>query len=221
MEAEGTWQVITEQRLALAELLDGLSPGQWELPSLCAGWRIRDVAAHVALAPQAPGMATMITEAIRARGSFDRLNHDLAARHALRPTSDLVAELRHYAGCRRLPAPTNHRNTLVDVLVHGQDVAIPLDIEHPMPLAPAAAAADRVWMMGWPFWSRRRLRNIRLVATDVDWVAGQGAELRGPIAQLLLLMTGRPPGVLPRLSGPGQGAVRRVRAAPHSPSGTS
>ena len=163
----------------------------------------------------------MLAEAIRARGSFDRLDHDLAARHALRPTSDLVAELRHYADSRRLPAPTNHRNTLVDVLVHGQDVAVPLDIDHPMALAPAPTAADRVWRTGWPFWSRRRVRNIRLVATDVDWVAGQGAALRRPITQRLLLMTGRPLGVLARLSCPGLGAVRQVRTAPHSPYGAT
>ena len=68
----------------------------------------------------------MITEAIRARGSFDRLNHDLAVRHAARPTGDLVAELRHFADWRRLPVPTNYRNTLFDVLVHTQDIARPV-----------------------------------------------------------------------------------------------
>ena len=57
MDREQSWQVITEQRLGLARLLEGLSDSEWEQPSLCAGWRVRDVAAHVAMAPQVPGLA--------------------------------------------------------------------------------------------------------------------------------------------------------------------
>ena len=53
MDAETSWQVIAEQRRDLADLLEGLTAEQWQAPSLCAGWRVRDVAAHVALAPQA------------------------------------------------------------------------------------------------------------------------------------------------------------------------
>jgi hypothetical protein len=37
-----------------------------------------------------------------------------------------------------------------------------------------------LWTMAWPFWARRRLRGLRLVATDADWSAGAGKELRGP-----------------------------------------
>ena len=55
MDREESWRVITGQRLALARLLEGLSDDEWEQPSLCAGWRVRDVAAHVAMAPQIPG----------------------------------------------------------------------------------------------------------------------------------------------------------------------
>jgi hypothetical protein len=40
----------------------------------------------------------MLADGIRARGSFHRLNHDIAVRHAARPpTTDIVAELRRYA----------------------------------------------------------------------------------------------------------------------------
>ena len=82
----------------LARLLEGLSDDEWEQPSLCAGWRVRNVAAHVAMAPQIPGLGSMLADGIRARGSFHRLNHDIAVRHAARPpTTDIVAELRRYA----------------------------------------------------------------------------------------------------------------------------
>ena len=203
MDRESSWYVIADQRRAVARLLAGLSPTEWEMPSLCDGWRVRDVAAHLALAPQAPGPGSMLAAALRARGGFHRMNHDLAVRHAQRPTGDLVAELRDHADSRRLPVVTNYRNILFDLLVHTQDIAQPLGRSHPMPLDAARAGAERVWTMGWPFWARRRLHGMRLLATDVDWSAGHGAAIRGPIAALLLLLTGRAAAAQPELSGPG------------------
>jgi uncharacterized protein (TIGR03083 family) len=190
MDREASWRVIEQQRLALADLLEGLTDEEWDSPSLCAGWRVRDVAAHVAMAPQPPGPAAMLFEGIRAGGRFHRLNHDVAVRHADRFT-DLVAELREHAASRRLPVVTSYRNILPDILVHTQDIALPLGRTLPMPVDAAAAGATRVWTMGWPFWAKRRLTGLRLTATDVDWTAGEGADVRGPIAALLLLLTGR------------------------------
>src|SRR3954451_11686521 len=182
MDAETSWQVITEQRLSLADLLQGLTAEEGETPSLCVGWRVRDVAAHVTMTPQAAGIATMIGDSIRARGSFNRLNPDLAVRHAARPTAQIVSELRQHAESRRLPIVTSYRNILPDILVHGQDIAIPLGRHHAMPVAAARAAATRVWRMGWPFWARRRLHRLQLTATDTDWSTGAGeAEVNGPI----------------------------------------
>jgi uncharacterized protein (TIGR03083 family) len=208
MDSEESWRVIAGQRLALADLLEGLSAQEWERPSLCAGWRVRDVAGHVAMAPQVLGIRTMTVEMLRAGGRFHRLNHDLAVRHAQsRPTERLVAELREHATSRRLPPVTSYRNVLFDILVHGQDIALPLGRVHPMPLAAARAGAGRVWSMGWPFWARRRLRGVRLVATDVEWSAGAGTEVEGPIDALLLLLTGRVTAALPRLTGAGVPAL--------------
>lgn len=200
MDEETSWAVIAEQRLAIAAMLDGLTAAEWERPSLCAGWRVRDVAAHVALTPQPPGPVALVAAAVRARGSFDRLNHDVAVRHAARPPGEIVAELRRHAASRRLPAVTNYRNVVPDVLVHGQDIAIPLGRDLPVPVAAARAAADRVWTMGWPFRAQRRLRGTRLIATDTDWSAGAGDEVAGPIAVLLLLLTGRTEAARPHLT---------------------
>jgi uncharacterized protein (TIGR03083 family) len=204
MDRDDSWRVIAEQRMALAALLEPLTDAEWDTPSLAAGWRVRDVAAHVALAPQVPGIGSMIAEGVRARGSFHRLNHDLSVRHAdTRPAERLVAELREHAASRRLPFVTNYRNILFDVLVHAQDIAIPLGRDLAMPRDAAAAGATRVWTMGWPFWAKRRLRGVRLVATDTDWSAGSGAEVAGPIDALLLLLTGRTGAAKPKLTGPG------------------
>ncbi len=211
MNRDDSWRAIAEHRLALAALLEPLTEEALDTPSLCAGWRVRDVAAHVALAPQVPGIGSMIADGVRARGSFHRLNHDVSVRYAgTRSGAQLVAELRAHAESRRLPVVTNYRNILFDILVHAQDIAIPLGHEMATPRDPAVAGANRVWTMGWPFWAKRRLRGVRLVATDADWAAGTGAEVSGPIDALLLLLTGRAGVALPRLTGPGVPVVRQA-----------
>jgi uncharacterized protein (TIGR03083 family) len=201
LSRDESWQVIEQERLTLADLLATLSDPECELPSLCAGWRIKDVAAHLALAPQPPSLGGMLVAGARAGGRFNRLNHDLAVAHANTPGLDLVTELRHHAASRRLPAVTNYRNILFDVLVHGQDIAVPLGRERAMPLGAARSGAQRVWSMGWPFWAKHRLGGITLSATDTDWSVGRGARVEGPISALLLLVTGR--AALDRLAGPG------------------
>lgn len=212
MDAETSWRVIEQERLSLADLLEGLSEDEWNTPSLCEGWRIKDVAAHVALAPQPPSPWTMLVEGLRAGGRFHKINHDFSVRHAEQPGADLVAELRQHASSRRLPKVTNVRNILFDILVHGQDIGIPLGLPREMPKDAARAAVERVWTMGWPFGAKRALKQFRYVATDVDWTAGDGPEVAGPVDALLLLLTGRP-AALPRLSGAGvdelSGLVRR------------
>ena len=67
----------------------------------------------------------------------------------------------------------------------------------------AREGVERVWRMGWPFWAKRKLRGLRLEATDVDWAVGEGPAVRGQAQALLLLLTGRSAAALPALDGPG------------------
>jgi uncharacterized protein (TIGR03083 family) len=194
MDAEQSWKIIAAERRGIADLLESLTEDQWRTPSLADGWSVHEVAAHLAMAPQPPSVRAMMREGVRARGSFDRMNHDMAVRYAATHSpAQLVAEIREHADSRRLPAVTNYRNILFDILVHEQDIAKSLGIDHPMPLDAARAGADRVWSMGWPFWAKRRLKGYKLVATDTDWEVGTGQEIREPIASLLLRLTGRSP----------------------------
>jgi uncharacterized protein (TIGR03083 family) len=206
MDEDQSWHVIERERLRLADLLDGLTPEQWESASLCTDWRIRDVAAHLSLVSEPPPPWTFVTNGVRARGNFHRLNTRLTKARAEQPTQAIVASLRRNAASRQLPVVTNYRNVLFDLLVHIQDTAIPLCAELRMPVEAAQDGASRVWSMGWPFWARRRLRGLHLRATDSEWEAGDGSEVRGTTADLLLLLTGRT-ATLDRLSGPGTPAL--------------
>jgi uncharacterized protein (TIGR03083 family) len=214
LDRDAVWASIDAERSSLADLLDDLGEEEWVHPSLCDGWRVRDVAAHLTLATA--GVRDMAGPAVRARGNFDRMVHDSAVGRAAAPTDELVAAIRAMVGSRRRVIGLTHLEPLVDVLVHGQDVAVPLGRPHPMPVDAAAAAATRVWTMRWPFTvafgARRRLAGLRLEATDVDWAAGDGDRVEGPVEALLLLLAGRTAAARDRLSGPGTQALSRPPA---------
>jgi uncharacterized protein (TIGR03083 family) len=80
-----------------------------------------------------------------------------------------------------------------DILVHAQDIAIPLGIDFSTPPDAGAAAATRIWELRWPFsfGAKRRPGSFTLTATDADWTIGTGLEISGPISAILLLLTGR------------------------------
>jgi uncharacterized protein (TIGR03083 family) len=209
MDSDELWATVDAQRTSLADLFSGLTPEEWATPSWCAGWRVRDVAAHLALA-QVP-LAVALPALLRARGSFDRMVHDTAVARAAAPPEDLVAAIRAMVGSRRHVAVVTEVEPLLDVLVHGQDIARPLGLERPVPPRAAATAATRAWRMGWPFWARRRLRGTSLAATDSDWRVGSGPLVCGTTGDLLLLVTGRRQ-VLRQLSGPGVAVLAGARA---------
>lgn len=205
MDLVDVWRTIDAERTSLADLLETLSPREWETPSLCHAWRVCDVAVHLTQAHM--GLGAALVAAVRAGGSFDRMIRDAAlGADPLRP-EECARRLRAMVGSRRTAPFVTPLEPLVDVLVHGQDIALPLGRTRRMPTAAAAAAARRVWDTRFPFRAQRRLAGLRLAATDVDWVVGSGAPVDGPIAALLLLVTGRN-AALDELSGEGVRILR-------------
>lgn len=183
------WRIVDAERASLADLLEGLTPAEWEKRTACGDWRVRDVAAHLTLAPRF-SYGDLVRDWVRARGNMDRLIHDTAVREAARPVGEIVSNLRGIVGSRRLAPTTTPREPLLDILVHGQDIVLALGRTRAMPPAAARDAADRVWTMRFPLrpWP---LPKARLVATDIEWTRGEGEEVRAPIAALLMRLTGR------------------------------
>lgn len=206
MDDEAMWRALDGERDAAVGLLESLSPAEWEHASLCTGWRVREVAAHLTLGPRM-SVAAVLAEIVRARGSFNRMVDNTARRSAAMPTSRLVADLRDLVGYRALAPGQKLADALMDVQVHSQDIALPLGRSHPMSLAAARVSADHLWQMGFPFHTRKRLRGLRLAATDIDWAVGAGAPISGPIAALLPLLAGRT-ATLPQLTGAGVSEYR-------------
>lgn len=201
MDIDSTWHAIDAQRVRVADLLDGVTGDEWQTPSLCAGWTVRDVAAHLTL--QQLGLREAVG-LFRTPGSLNTMIREAARRKAAtRSPASLVAEIRAMVGSRRHNVGVTPGETLIDILVHGLDIAVPLGRDLEIPTDAAAAAATRMWTMRWPrpIVSRRRFAGLRLTATDADWSVGSGAAVEGPMTALLLLLAGRTSTALPQLSG--------------------
>jgi uncharacterized protein (TIGR03083 family) len=206
MESDAYWTAVTRLRLRLADLLESLEPEEWDHPSLCAGWRVRDVAGHLSLVPTVT-VREMAAAAPRAGFHPDRINTLLARRYGAAEPAAIVERIRSHASDRTTAWALSTKNALFDIEVHGQDVAVPLGREFPVPPEDALLGLERVWAMGWPFRARHRYGHLALRATDAEWSAGEGPELRGPALALLLLLTGRGDTAVPDLEGPGLDAL--------------
>ncbi|WP_392542601.1 maleylpyruvate isomerase family mycothiol-dependent enzyme [Oryzobacter telluris] len=214
-EADTLWEGIDDQRARTARLLEGLSADQWDQPSLCRGWTVRHVAAHLT------GQQLSYGDALAFVARHPRMLRSLGLNAAIRDsavilarelsTTEIVDHIRAGIGSRRHNAFVTPLETLTDILVHSQDIAIPLGVDLAMRPGPSATAATRRWdtRHGWMASVNRRLpyEGFRLTATDTDWSRGDGPEVAGPVGALLLLLTGRP-AALSRLSGEGADALR-------------
>ncbi|GAB91102.1 hypothetical protein, partial [Gordonia rhizosphera] len=132
----------------------------------------------------------IMVEATRSGFRFNAMVHRLAV--ADRATAGEAAErIRAMVGSRRHALGTTEVEPLLDVLVHGQDIAVPLRIDRPMPADAAAVAARRLWSMRFPFHPRRDNPGVRFRAIDTDLDVGQGRLVEAPVRDILMLLAGR------------------------------
>ena len=192
MDDRQIWAHIDEQRADLAGFLDTLTADQWETPSLCPGWTVREVAAHVTQSATNWGRLTL--ELARSGFRFNAVTLRMA-RDDRRPPQEITAALRAMIGGRRRPPGTVAADPLMDVLVHGQDIAVPLGVRRVMPVPAAVIASERVWKMGFPFNARKQFPNVTFTATDADFSVGTGEEFRAPIQHILMTLSGRRAGL--------------------------
>lgn len=186
------WPLVHAERAALVADLSSISEDDWERPSLCPGWSVRDVAAHLVdnAGTTIPGMVAAM---VRARFDFDRMNDQGVAKHRGRTPADTLVGLRAAVTSTRTP-PIARASRLVEEVVHGEDIRRPLGIVRAYPpdaVVPAIhyqlRTADAVGG------SRTRAAGLRLVATDADLDVGEGRELRARAVDLLLGLCRRLP----------------------------
>lgn len=192
--------MLAAERAEMIELLRGLSEDQWDTPSLCAGWRVKEVVGH--LLTDTLGPLAYLRTSIAHRGNIDRINNALAESFAALSTDELVDRFAHRSGRLSKFAP---RLMLADLTVHHQDIRRPLGLARTIPADRLTAVLSHPDPFAFP---GKRTKGLRFVATDVDWSSGDGPEVRGPGEALALAMVGREV-VLDELTGDGVPELRR------------
>jgi uncharacterized protein (TIGR03083 family) len=200
----------------LADFMDELPAAQWDHESLCEGWRVRDVIGHMCAGHTLP-MPKMLREIARYKGDIDAgsavISVQFGSDHAPSELAAIfrgVAENRTRKGISRvIPAKAG----FTDHLVHTQDIRRPLGALRDIPEERLIAALDTLSSpMGGAMPAKKRLKGLKVTATDVGWTRGDGPELRGPAEAIILASLGRDV-VLPDLEGEGADRLGKALAA--------
>ena len=98
MDSNQLWAAIDDQRRRTADLLATLTDDQWDHPSLCEGWTVRHVAAHLTLQQERVGDALLFMArhpSLLRRPTMNRVIHgslqEQGRDHPPHPQHDRVA----------------------------------------------------------------------------------------------------------------------------------
>jgi uncharacterized protein (TIGR03083 family) len=192
MADDGIRAAVEAERREQVALYASLSERQWDAPSLCRGWRVREVLAHTTM-PFRYSVPRVLLGILRARGSFDRMADRAAHRDAEQFSSaELLDTLRRNVGHPWSPPGGGPLGALSHDVIHGLDVSVPLGLDD------RHASSERAAMVLAGMRPKNLaafdvdLTDVRLQATDADWTRGTGEPLRGRASDLLLLVCGRP-----------------------------
>ena len=180
---------VASEYLALADVMAAAAEADWNASSLCEGWRVREVIAHMTMAARYD-QATFMAE-LQARDlDFGRLSNEIAARDAQLPTAELVANLRadtllHWAPRGSYHVALNH------VVIHGLDVMVPLGDRRYPPAETLQIVLDDLTAGGVHEHFGTSIIGRRLETTDLDWSYGSGQVLRGNAGDLALALCGQ------------------------------
>ncbi|BCI54133.1 hypothetical protein NIIDNTM18_34110 [Mycolicibacterium litorale] len=200
-------ELARAERSDLAAFLATLTPAQWRAQSLCTGWTVKDVVAHV-VSYEDLGVAGVMRRFVK--GRIAHANQVGVDEFAQLSASELLDYLNRHLDPSGLTARFGGMIGFVDGTIHHQDIRRALDRPRTIPgnrltrILPLVPGNPRLG-------AGRRIRGLRLVATDVDWTHGHGPQVSGPGEALLMAMAGRP-AALADLSGPGRDVLaQRIR----------
>jgi uncharacterized protein (TIGR03083 family) len=179
------------ERGALASVLADLAPDGWDSPTLCDGWRVREVVAHVTMPFRYPGPRFML-ELARSRGKFNVMSDRVARRDARAlSAAQLTAALRDNVQHPWKPPGGGYVGALTHDVIHGLDITVPFGVERRVPAETMRVVLGNVTAAQALKYFGVDLTGLSLEATDLDWAYGSGAPLRGSAQDLASFLCGR------------------------------
>jgi uncharacterized protein (TIGR03083 family) len=201
------WTSIKNGREALGDYLAGLSADDWRRPSLCAGWTVKDAAAHMLVIPTM-SKGQVFRSFVGSGFNLDKMNAKFVKKiTADMSTAEIAATTRSSAGSQSMPPGLKLPGVLTELVVHSSDISEGVGTPFALPLEDYLAALDHLKEVQPVFGSKKRIAGLTLRATDAQWSTGSGPAVEGPAQQLLLAVAGRR-SALDSLSGEGLATLR-------------
>jgi uncharacterized protein (TIGR03083 family) len=182
--------MIAAERWELAEILNAATIHSWDARSLCAGWRVREVVAHMTM-PFRYSTPRVAFEVMRSGGSFARMSDRFARMDAGIPTDELVTTLRGNADNPWKPPGGGFEGALTHDVIHGLDITVPLGVARKAPEGRLRLVLDVVARPKSVRYFGTDLNGIELRADDIDWSLGSGTPVFGLAQNLALVLSGR------------------------------
>jgi uncharacterized protein (TIGR03083 family) len=176
--------------LALADLLGSQPEAAWDTQSLCEGWRVREVVAHMTM-PVRYSPEQFGAEFQAAEGDFTKLSNTIAGRDAALPVDVLVGNLRDETLHAWTPPGGGSTGALNHAVIHGLDITVPLGVDRRSSDETVRTVLDDLTEGGTHAHFGFDLSGINLQATDIDWSYGSGTPIRGAAGDLALYVCGR------------------------------
>lgn len=197
------YQLVAEQRRAMADLVEGLDESQAATPSLCSGWTVHQTAAHLLTFTHLP-MWKFGLEMAKAGFDYDTAADRIARRFADECSPAEVARmLRDRAGKENLSSSFPPEMTTSDVVIHRHDIRRPLGLGPDLEASTARTVLDflTTHKQAKAILPADQLDGLALSCPDVDWSQGSGAQVTGSAEAVIMAIAGR--NTYDELEGPG------------------
>ncbi len=190
-DAEALFAATVAERRRLLGVLEDLGTADWDEASLCAGWRVREVVAHMSMAYRYSGWA-VLRGVLGARGSFNRFA-DRAARAdaAAMSIDEMLQSLASNVESPWQPPGGGQAGALSHDVIHGLDITEPLGLLPP-PLSTIRHVLESSAQRNLKYFGVD-LTGVRLDATDTDWHLGEGTPIQLTAKGVLLTAAARKP----------------------------
>jgi len=201
----------------IGELLHELDAAEFDQPSLCDGWQVRDVIGHMAFGHTTP-MPKVMIELTKFRFDVPKGSYALSKEWAGARTPDEIITVWDrdlVAGRSRkgIAKMIKWDQGFLDHFIHQQDIRRPLDRPRTIDEGQLRAALDLLPTVKTKIFATKPIvEGLRLEANDIDWSTGDGPLVRGPGEALVMAAGGRTV-ALTELDGDGVSLLRDRLAA--------
>ena len=202
------WTDVHSEREALLELLRNLAVTQWDTPSLCSEWRVRDVVGHM-VSETKMTIPTVLGGTIASGFGINRFIANDARRHGAVAIPSLLDDFKAAALTKTHLRGLSSLSMLNDIVIHSLDIHRPLNERRRTPEKRLVLVANDLLLSRF-FPGRKLFKGFRVEAVDADWSVGEGPVVAGPIEDLILAMSGRLGGLD---SIRGEGTIALLRRA--------